>query len=55
MIEFKEEHLQLWKYKDVYLLEILNGSYSLEEAREDLQSLIDRENGIITCENSLDT
>ena len=44
MTEFKENDLLLWPHRDSYLLEILNGTYSVESAREDLQSLVDREN-----------
>ncbi len=44
MTEFKESDLILWPHRDSYLLEILNGTYSVESAREDLQSLVDRAN-----------
>lgn len=43
MTEFKENDLLLWPHRDSYLLEILNGTYSVESAREDLQSLVDRD------------
>jgi len=37
---FTEDDLDAcWTYYKVYLLEILNGTYSLDEAREDLASL----------------
>lgn len=38
---FTEDNLALWLYRDAYLFEILNGEYTVESAREDLQSLID--------------
>lgn len=39
--KFKEEHLDLWgPYCRAYLLEVLNGEYFVEEAREDLLSLV---------------
>lgn len=43
LYNFKEEDLLNWPYRDSYLLELLNGTYTLESAREDLKSLIDRE------------
>lgn len=43
-IKFTEDDLLLWPYRDSYLLEILNGEYTVEAAREDLQSLKNREN-----------
>ena len=39
--EFTEEDVDsCWTHATSYLLEILNGSYSVEQARLDLQSLI---------------
>ncbi len=39
--KFTEEDLDLcWPYHKQYLLDILNGEYSVESAREDLLSLI---------------
>jgi len=39
---FTEEDLDAcWEYYKTYLVEILNGVYSLDDAREDLESLID--------------
>lgn len=41
MEEFNEEDLDAcWPYHKSYLLEILNGEYSVEAAREDLRGLI---------------
>lgn len=40
-MKFTENDLCLWPAAETYLLEILNGEYSVEDAREDLQSLID--------------
>lgn len=37
---FTEDDLLLWIYRDYYLLAILNGEYDVEDAREDLQRLI---------------
>jgi len=42
-IEFKEEDLIHWPHRDSYLIDPLNGIYTLHAAREDLQSFIDRE------------
>ena len=42
--KFTIADLDLWEYHKEYLIEILNGEYSVEEAREDLQSLIDKAN-----------
>lgn len=42
MIEFIEDDLLNWSHRDAYLVEILNGTYSVEDAREDLKSLVDR-------------
>lgn len=39
---FTEDDLLLWPYRDSYLLELLNGSYSIDAAKEDLMSLVDR-------------
>lgn len=40
-IRFTEEDLEAcWDYHIKYLLDLLNGDYLLEEAREDLKSLI---------------
>lgn len=39
---FTEDDLdKYWPYYKAYLLEILNGEYSVESAKEDLQSFID--------------
>jgi len=39
--KFTEEDLDAcWIYYKVYLIDILNGEYELEEAREDLRGLI---------------
>ena len=43
MNKFKEEDLVHWEFHATYLIEILNGEYTVEEAREDLKSLIDRD------------
>lgn len=43
MYKFTEEDLVNWKFHAAYLIEILNGEYTVEEAREDLKSLIDRD------------
>ncbi len=48
--EFDEDDLILWPHRDIYLLELLNGDYSLEDAREDLKSLVDREKEKIHAE-----
>jgi hypothetical protein len=41
---FTEEDLDnCWPYYKSYLLEILNGTYSVESAKEDLQGLIGSE------------
>lgn len=53
MTEFKESDLLLWPHRDSYLLEILNGTYGVEAAREDLQSLVDRSNDI-DCDDTPD-
>ena len=38
---FTEDDLvQCWQYRDSYLLQILNGEYTIEEARDDLGGLI---------------
>lgn len=42
MHQFNEDDLSLWPYRDVYLLELLNGLYKIEDAREDLLSLVER-------------
>jgi hypothetical protein len=34
---FTEEDLHLWLHRDSYLLELLNGDYSIESARDDLK------------------
>ena len=39
--KFTTDDLSLWTYHADYLIQILNGEYSVEGAREDLQSLID--------------
>lgn len=40
-MKFTEEDLDAcWAYQKSYLVEILNGEYSVEDAREDLESLI---------------
>lgn len=31
---------QCWRYRDGYLLDILNGKYTVADAREDLASLV---------------
>ncbi len=41
--KFTEADLELWPYRDTYLLEILNGEYDVVDARDDLNSLIVRE------------
>ena len=39
---FTEEDIEInWFYHKEYLVEILNGDYDLDEAREDLAGLID--------------
>jgi hypothetical protein len=39
--KFTEEDIDAcWRYHKVYLLQILNGEYSAEAAREDLASLV---------------
>jgi hypothetical protein len=41
---FTEDDLDMfWPFYKSYLVEILNGEYPVEAAREDLLSLIDRE------------
>lgn len=41
---FTEEDLDTcWGYYKAYLIQILNGDYSVEEAREDLRSIIGSE------------
>lgn len=41
--EFSEDDLDMfWPYYKTYLVEILNGEYDLDTAREDLRSLINR-------------
>lgn len=41
---FTEEDLDnCWQYYKCYLIDILNGDYDLEEAREDLRGLIGSE------------
>lgn len=37
---FTEDDLDVWPYYKSYLIELLNGEYSIEEAREDLLSLL---------------
>lgn len=39
-MKFKKEHLKLWGYPNEYLIQILNGEYSVEDAQQDLISLI---------------
>ena len=40
-MKFTEEDLDnCWPYFKVYLIEILNGDYSIDDARDDLRSLI---------------
>jgi hypothetical protein len=39
---FTEDDLCLWPHRDSYLLELLNGGYDIEDARDDLKSLVDR-------------
>jgi hypothetical protein len=39
-MKFTEENLLLWPHRDSYLLELLNGEYTIEAAREDLESLV---------------
>lgn len=42
MSRFTEDDIDAcWEYYKTYLVEILNGDYNLEDAREDLESLID--------------
>ncbi len=36
----KEDVESCWEHADSYLVEILNGDYKLEDARDDLRSLI---------------
>ena len=44
MYKFKTEDLDsCWSYHKEYLIDILNGEYSLEDAREDLKGLIGSE------------
>lgn len=41
MNKFTEEDLHAcWDYSLSYLVDILNGDYDLEEAREDLKSIV---------------
>ena len=40
---FTEDDLKCWVYYKQYLIDILNGEYKLEDAREDLAGLIDSE------------
>jgi hypothetical protein len=47
-VKFTKEDLSLWIYKDDYFVDILNGEYSVEEAREDLISLMETDER--TCE-----
>jgi hypothetical protein len=42
--QFTEEDLDMWGYAETYFLQILNGEYTVEEAREDLKSLVDQKN-----------
>ena len=44
MYKFAEDDLSLWPHRDIYLLELLNGLYKIEDAREDLLSLVERRN-----------
>jgi hypothetical protein len=37
---FTEEDLVCWPYHAAYLIQILNGEYSVEAAREDLAGLV---------------
>lgn len=42
-MKFSKNDLDLWgKYSLNYFIDILNGDYDLNEAREDLQSLINQ-------------
>lgn len=36
----EEDVLSCWPYHSLYLAQVLNGEYSLNEAREDLRSLV---------------
>ena len=36
--DFTEEELRTWRRRDAYFVELLNGTKSLEEVREDLAS-----------------
>jgi len=38
---FTVDDLNLWTYQKEYLVDILNGVYKVEDAQEDLYSLID--------------
>ena len=38
--KFTKEDLCCWEYFPAYLINILNGEYDLQEAREDLRCLI---------------
>jgi hypothetical protein len=41
VVDFTMEDLEsCWPYRDSYLLEILNGTYKIEDARDDLRSLV---------------
>lgn len=41
MEKFTQDDIEnCWVYHKEYLLEILNGEYSVEDAREDLRSLV---------------
>jgi hypothetical protein len=39
-IKLTEDDLICWPYHEYYLIQILNGEYSVSEAREDLLSLV---------------
>ena len=41
---FTEEDLDVWPFYTSYLIELLNGEYSIEAAREDLLSLLIKHN-----------
>lgn len=41
--KFSEDDLIVWPYYGSYLIEILNGDYTVEEAASDLRSLIGSE------------